>query len=144
MNAGTFGRAVVAGGAYFAVAFGAGFCMALVRIPFLEPRLGARWAELIEMPFMLAVISFGARWIVRRFAVPPAAPSRLGVGFVGLALMLAAEFGLVLPLRGMTIERYFASRDPVSATAYYLLLALFAFLPWLLAVLPPRRSPRRN
>jgi hypothetical protein len=111
--------------------FGAGFCLAFIRIPFLEPRLGARWAELIEAPAMLAVIVWASRGMVRRFAVAPAAAPRLVMGLVALACMLAAEFGLVLALRGMTIEQYFATRDPVSGTVYYLMLLVFALLPYL-------------
>ena len=130
-------RTGAAGLAYFAFVFGAGFCLALIRIPILEPRFGSRWAELVEMPFMLVAILLAARWVVRRFSVPPAAGERLGMGFLALACMLAAEFGLVLSLRGMTIGQYFATRDPVSGTAYYLALAAFALLPLALARLKP-------
>lgn len=119
--------------AYFALAFGAGFCLAFIRIPILEPRLGARWAELIETPFMLVAILLAARGVVSRFAVPPTAGARLGMGLLALACMLIAEFGLVLALRGMTIDQYFATRDPVSGTVYYLALAVFALLPLVLA-----------
>jgi hypothetical protein len=132
------GRAVGAGVAYFAIVFGAGFALALIRIPFLEPRLGARWAELAELPVMLVVITLAAGWVVRRFAIAPRWADRAILGAVALALMLAAEFGLVLSLRGMTIGDYFASRDPVSGTAYYLALAYFALAP---AVLRGRRRP---
>jgi hypothetical protein len=131
-------RAVGAGIAYFAIVFGAGFALAFVRIPLLEPRLGSRWAELAELPVMLVVITLAAGWVVRRFAVAPRWPDRVTLGLVALALMLAAEFGLVLSLRGMTIGDYFASRDPVSGTAYYLALAYFALAP---AVLKGRPRP---
>jgi len=131
MNDNGLRGALVAGAVYFAVTFGAGFCLAFVRIPFLEPRFGARWAELIEMPFMLVVIVLACRWTVRRFAIPPGAGARLAMGFSALAFMLAAEFGLVLALRDMTITRYFETRDPVSGTVYYLMLLLFAVLPHL-------------
>ena len=46
--------------------------------------------------------------------------------------MLAFEFGFVRRLRGLTIAEYFATRDPVSGTVYYLSLALFALFPLLL------------
>lgn len=122
-------RALIASVVYFALTFGAGFCFALIRIPFLEPRLGSRWAELIELPAMIVVIVFACRWTLRRLAVPPNAGARLVMGSAALALMLTAEFGLVLSLRGMTIEQYFATRDPVSGAAYYLSLLFFAALP---------------
>jgi hypothetical protein len=53
---------------YFGAVFGAGFFLALIRIPLLVPRFGVRAAELIEMPIMLMVIYFAARWIVHRAA----------------------------------------------------------------------------
>jgi hypothetical protein len=125
------------GALYFALVFGAGFLLGPIRILWLEPRVGTRWAELTEAPIMLVVMLLAARWIGRRFGVPRTPSVRLGMGFVALALMLVAEFGLVLSLRGMTIEQYFATRDPVSGTVYYAMLLLFALLPYLYA----RRGP---
>jgi len=66
-------------------------------------------------------------------AIPPAAASRLGMGFLALALLLATEFALVLKLRGMSISDYLANRDPVSGTAYYAMLGVFALMPAILA-----------
>jgi hypothetical protein len=121
------------GALYFALVFGAGFLLGPIRILWLEPRVGTRWAELTEAPIMLVVMLLAARWTVRRFGVPRTPSDRLGMGFVALTLMLGAEFGLVLSLRGMTIEQYFATRDPVSGTVYYAMLLLFALLPYLYA-----------
>ncbi len=55
------------------------------------------------------------------------------MGFVALGLLLVAEFTLVLWLRGLTIREYLASRDPLSGTVYYLMLAMFAIMPLLVA-----------
>jgi hypothetical protein len=76
---------------------------------------------------------FAARWIVRRFAVPAASSSRLAMGVIALGLMLFAEFGLVLWLRHLSLRDYFATRDPVSGSVYYLVLLLFALMPLILA-----------
>jgi hypothetical protein len=46
--------------------------------------------------------------------------------------MLGAELTLVLALRGLTIRQYLSSRDPVSGTAYYVSLGVFALLPLIL------------
>jgi type IV secretory pathway TrbD component len=51
------------------------------------------------------------------------------MGAIGLALLLAAEFGLVLWLRGLSVREYLATRDPVSGTVYYLMLVVFAIMP---------------
>lgn len=115
-----------AGILYFALVLGP------FRILWLVPRFGIRLAELMETPIMLVVVILAARWVVRRFTLPPTF-SRLGVGFIALGLLLAAEFTLVLRLRGLTIAEYLASRDPVSGTAYYAMLGVFAVMPLLVA-----------
>ncbi len=102
-----------------------------IRILWAVPRFGTRMAELMETPIMFVVIIFAARWIVRRLAVPSAPSSRMGMGCIALGLLLLAEFTLVLWLRGLTISEYLASRDPVSGTAYYVMLGVFAILPLL-------------
>lgn len=120
-----------AGVLYFAIVFGTGFVLGPIRVLWLVPRFGTRMAELMEMPIMLVVMTFSAQWIVRRLAVPSAPLSRLGMGCVALLLVLFAEFTLVLWLRGLTITEYFATRDPVSGTVYYMMLGVFAIMPLL-------------
>lgn len=122
-------RLLAAAFAYFALAFGAGFALAPIRLLWLVPRIGTRAAELVELPFMLAVTWLAARFVTLRFRVPQARAQRLAVGFLAAALLLAAEFTLVLRLRGLTLEEYFATRDPVSGTAYYVAVLLLALMP---------------
>lgn len=122
-----------AGALYFALVFGAGFILGTIRVPWLVPRFGARIAELMEAPLMLAVTIAAARWLVRRLAVPRTPGKRLGMGFVALGLLLLAEFSLVLWLRGMTISDYFEGRDPVAGAVYYVMLLVFAAMPLLVA-----------
>jgi uncharacterized protein YqgC (DUF456 family) len=116
---------------YFALTFGAGFALGTVRVLWLAPQVGARTAELVETPFMLVVSYFAARWVVRRFRVPPAAAARALVGLIALACLLAVEFTVVLWLRGLTVGEWIASRDPVSGAVYGLSLVLFASMPLL-------------
>jgi hypothetical protein len=80
---------------------------------------------------MLVVTILAAKWVVRRLAVPFKLSNRLGMGCLALALMLVAEFGLVLWLRGVSIREYLANRDPVSGTVYYIMLGVFAAMPLL-------------
>jgi len=82
---------------------------------------------------MFLVTIVAARWFVRRLTVPYTLFSRLGVGCVALGLLLVAEFTIVLWLRGLSISEYFASRDPVSGTVYYVMLGVFAIMPLLVA-----------
>lgn len=118
---------------YFAIVFGAGFLLALIRIPWLVPRFGARIAELIEMPIMLLVIFFAARWMVRHRLAAATKATRLAVGVIALSLLLLTEFSLVLWLQGLSLHEAIAQRDPVSGAAYALSLVVFALMPLLVA-----------
>lgn len=120
-----------AGVLYFAAVFGAGFVLGPIRILWVVPRLGTRVAELLEAPIMLVVTIVAARWIVRKFAVPPTPSSRLGMGGIALCLMLIAEFTFVAWLRGLSVRDYIAGRDPVAGTVYYAMLGVFAIMPLL-------------
>ena len=125
-------RGVAAGVLYFALVFGAGFALGACRVLWLGPRVGERTAELLEMPIMLVVVIASARWLTRCLAVPPAPRQRLAMGGTALLLMLGAKIGLVLQLRGMSFTDYLATRDPVTGTAYYAMLVVFAAMPlWL-------------
>jgi hypothetical protein len=126
-------RTIEAGVLYFALVFAAGFVLGTIRTLSVVPRIGTRKAELMETPIMLVVTIVIARWVVLRFAVPSVPSARLGMGGIALVLLLVAEFGLVLWLRGQTIREYFASRDPVAGTVYYLMLLMFAIIPLLVA-----------
>ena len=64
-------RTIKGGLEYFALVFGTGFVLGVLRVSFLVPRLGERLAELAEMPLMLAVILFAALHVTREFAIPP-------------------------------------------------------------------------
>jgi hypothetical protein len=122
-----------AGVLYFALVFGAGFVLGTIRTLWIVPRVGTRTAELMETPLMLVVTIVAARWTVLRLALPSVPSARLGMGGIALVLLLVAEFTLVLWLRGLTIREYLASRDPVAGTVYYVMLAVFAIMPLLVA-----------
>ncbi len=118
-----------AGVLYFALVFGAGFVLGTIRTLWVVPHFGTRRAELMEMPIMLAATIVAARWTVQRLSVPMIWTARLEMGCMALVLMLIAEFGFVLWIRGLSIKKYFATRDRVSGAAYYLLLMVFAIMP---------------
>ena len=122
-----------AGLLYFAIVFGAGFALGTIRVLLSVPRVGTRTAELIETPVMILVSFIAARWVVRRFAVPPTATQRIAMGLLALGLLLDAEFTFVLWLQGLTISEYLAGRDPVAGTAYLVALGVFAVMPLFVA-----------
>jgi hypothetical protein len=117
---------------YFAMVLGTGFILGVIRVPFLVPRIGERYAELLEMPIMFAVIVFSARHIIKRFKLSRILAVRLQVGFTALALTIAAELILAAVLQSQSVAEFIASRDPVSGSAYVLLLLVYALMPSLL------------
>ncbi len=117
---------------YFLLVFGAGFALGTGRVLFLLPLLGERAAELLEMPLMLAVIVAAARWLVRH-KLDDRLSSALSVGFIAMGFVLLADLAVGMWLRGMSPAEVFLNRDPVSGTAYYVVLLLFAFMPAVLA-----------
>ena len=120
---------------YFAIVFGVGFLLGIVRVLGLEPRVGARWAELAEAPVMLAAIVLSARFVVRRFPAAHRA-SYLVSGGIALLLLVVVELSVVLGIRGLSFGDYFAERDAVAGSVYALMLLIFAAMPWLLGGRP--------
>ena len=126
-------KPITAGLVYFLLVFVAGFALGTLRVLFLVPVLSERYAELLEMPVMLGVIYFAARFVVHRFLASgggTSARSALLTGLFALVLLLGAEFGLVLYLRGISLRQYFNERDPIAGAAYYLSLVVFLFAPY--------------
>ncbi len=111
-------RILRAGFVYFLMVFGAGFALALIRIPFLVPRFGVRTAELIEAPVMLLVILWSSRYLARRNA-PLGRLARLAAGCTAFVLLVAAELGVASFLGARSPSDYLASRlqplgDPIE------------------------------
>ncbi len=120
-----------AGSTYFALVFGAGFLLGLIRVPYLVPRVGERVAELLEAPVMLVVIFFASRYVVRRFSLTSSARHSVAAGLLALAFLLAAELSLTAILQGGSVAGYISRRDPISGSVYLASLILYALLPWL-------------
>ncbi len=113
---------------YFGLVFGAGFALGTVRVLWLVPRLGARGAELIEFPFMAAVLVASSAWMVRHYPLSPR--QFLQAGVLAAALLQLLEFALVAPLQGRTPLEAILAKDPLTGTIYYALQVVFALLPW--------------
>ena len=125
---------------YFAMVFGAGFVLGVLRVSFLVPRLGERWSELIEMPLMLGVTVFAAIMLFQKRLADFSAAELLTIGVLALSVLVFFEIGLVIGLRGISIPEYVAEKDPVSGVVYLVMLLIFALMPWFVC----RMSYRRN
>jgi hypothetical protein len=122
-------KTICAGLVYFAIVLGTGFVLGVVRVPFLVPRIGERWAELAEMPIMGATIFFAAGYILRRFPDIHLRSRALAAGLLALALAVCAELGLAVFLQSQTLAEYLGSRDKVSGSVYLAMLVAFALMP---------------
>jgi hypothetical protein len=130
---------------YFLLVFGAGFALGTARVLLVAPAIGSRAAELLETPLMVAIVAFVARRVTRRYAQWLYGPAWLHVGLLACGLMLAADIGVGVMLRDMTVREALFERDPLAGTAYYLALGYLALAPWLAAraqrrMLPPAQS----
>ncbi len=114
---------------YFALVMGAGFLLGTVRVPFLVPRIGERWAELAEMPIMAVVIFYSAGYVLKRYPNVRSHGQSLIVGLLALTLSVGAELGLAIVLQNQTLAELIASRDKISGSVYLALLVVFALMP---------------
>jgi hypothetical protein len=136
-------RIITAALSYFALAFGAGFLLGILRVALLVPRIGVRDAELIEMPVMGLAVFLAARFVTRRWRFTSAPWPRAAMGLIALGLLLGAELCLVVVIQDQTLGEYIRARDPVSGSVYLVMLAVYAAMPWLLAR-PALRSGARS
>jgi len=120
-----------AGTIYFLVVVGTEFVLEVIHLQVVALHVGERLAEMLEIPNVLLATIIGARWIVDRFTLPPLPGIRLGVGLVALMLLLIAEGTVILPLHGLTVREYFATRDSVVGVAPLGALGVLTVMPFL-------------
>jgi hypothetical protein len=120
---------VKASALYFALTFAAGWMLGPIREFWVIPRLGRTAGFLLEAPLMLVVSFLVARWIVRRFAVPSAVPTRALMGLVALGMLLIAEFLGTWGLRGLSPTEYLASLRSLPGAVTVAAYLLFATMP---------------
>ena len=125
----TMSKTLQASLVYFAIVLGTGFMLGVLRVSFLVPLIGERWAELAEMPFMAIVIFISAGHIRRRFPEIGQPSWSLVAGVLALVLTVATELTLATILQDRTLAEYIATRDKVSGSVYIALLVIFAIMP---------------
>jgi hypothetical protein len=136
----TIGSVLRIATAYAVMVFGAGFVLGSIRVLVVVPRIGARAAELLELPLMIVASFLAAGWVNRQLAAGDPFARRLAVGAIALVVLLAAEAVTGVALRGLSLPDALVNPDPISGPLYYFSLALFAVLPALRAW--GRRSAR--
>lgn len=89
--------------------------------------------QLMEMPLMLIVIVLAASWLNQHLGDVKGSLTQLWIGLGALSLLIIAELGVGVFLRGLSPMEALVNRDPVSGTVYYLLLGILALMPWFIS-----------
>jgi hypothetical protein len=108
-------RSFVAGLAYFAAVFAAGFVLGTVRVLLLAPVVGESLAVAVELPIMLSLSWVACKGIAKRFQVPSDLPSRAWMGGSAFGLLMVAEMGVSLFMFGRPFSAHLAHYREVPA-----------------------------
>ncbi|EXJ69229.1 uncharacterized protein A1O5_07265 [Cladophialophora psammophila CBS 110553] len=136
---------------YFSLVFLSGVILGSIRVPYLQPLIGARYAELFEMPIMLIIIWQAAQvtvWNLESGQKQPKgswwknglrfmASTPVLVGVLALVWLLAVELGtsVVAQVSWGTgswwdgIVQYFTGRDVVAGPVFGMVLLAYAAMP---------------
>ena len=123
--------ALRAGLVYFALIFAAGFLLGTLRVFVVLPHLGPTIAVLIELPVILAICWFAAKWIIEKLAVPAVAADRLLMGAIAFVLLMLAETVLAAAGVGQMLVgdlTILATPQGVIGLAGQMFFALFPYL----------------
>ena len=124
-------RALVAGAAYFALVYAAGFALGPLRELLVGPLTGRALAVLVEAPFLVAAMWLAAQFAVRRLTVPADTTSRAAMGFLAFVLLMVAEAALAAVLRGWSLGRWLGHIVTDEGLLSLGLFLLFAAMPML-------------
>ncbi len=121
-------RVVRAALAYFVAVFAVGFVLGVVREGIVRPRFGTLGAIAMEAPAMLLACWWAARWLVGRFGVA-ARGARWRMGALAFGLLMVAELGGSLVLRGMAPGAWLAHFATAPGALSLALFLAFAVMP---------------
>ncbi|ETI20376.1 hypothetical protein G647_08411 [Cladophialophora carrionii CBS 160.54] len=130
---------------YFTLVFLAGLVLDSVRLPYLQPLLGARYAELLETPLMIFIIWHAAQITVWNLDLDlgsmPKQSARwwstmpLTIGLMSLTWLVTVEVGIMTILYDNwlwdALKLYFLQRDLVAGSVSGFVLLAYALMPWI-------------
>jgi hypothetical protein len=121
-------KILVAAALYFAIVFGVGFLVGPVRVFYVEPRVGATVAVLLEAPILLVAMVVGAK-IVLRWINVSRRTALFAIGVVALFMQQAADIAVGVLLRGMSIGDHMRQFSTPEGMIYGMLLLAFTLMP---------------
>lgn len=101
--------ALRAGFVYFALIISAGLILGMLRVFVLLPRMAPSITVLIELPVILVICWFAAKWVVENFAVPAVFADRLVMGASAFVFLMLAELSLAMVSFYRTLTGYLTS-----------------------------------
>lgn len=129
---------------YFILVFSIGFLCGAVRVPFLQPLLGDRHAQLVETPVMFMAIWKSAHFIVEQLhtpnfwtkdAIPTSALERLSIGLLATIMLLIVEAVGSSWTKGWSgVVEWVRDRDPIAGAFYFALVGIFFVAPSLITL----------
>ena len=122
-------RAAAAGGAYFALAFAAGFLLGSIRVLIIIPRIGEAAAVGLELPIMLALSWIVCRRLIARFDVAAMLTPRLVMGGLAFGILMLAEIGVSTLVLGRTVSEHFEQYRKLLALLGLAMQIAFAMFP---------------
>jgi hypothetical protein len=99
-------QSIIAGLAYFALVFAAGFVLGVMRTGLVAPLLGDTLAVALELPIILAIAWMACRWLTRRLAVPARLVPRAAMGTTAFILLMGGEATISLLLAGRSLDEH--------------------------------------
>lgn len=106
MGSRTIFRSAIAGLAYCAAVFAAGFALGALRVALLTPAFGETFAVMLELPVMLTVSWVASSWIVAWRDVPAKVADRLVMGGAAFAVLMVAEIGVSVFVFGRSLSEH--------------------------------------
>lgn len=107
----------------------AAFALGTVREFLVTPAVGLTDALLIEMPVMMVVSYFAARFVLDRTPEAKTPGDRLFVGCAAFMLLIMAEEAMTRILQGISIFTLWADFEPLAVIANIVGLGLFMLMP---------------
>jgi hypothetical protein len=132
-------RSFLAGVAYFAIVFAAGFILGTVRVLGGEPFVEALAAVALETPFILGVSWVASGFLTRRLSVAPMLFGRVLMGACAFVFLMAAELSLSTAAFGRSAGEFAAGLLEPTGLLGVSAQVVFAALPALRLIGMQRR-----
>ena len=114
---------------YFLILFAVGFVLGALRVLVTAPLMNENLATMLELPVILTISWVVCAWLVRYFHIPAILHTRIIMGGLALALLLAAETLLGVIGFGLSIHEQVARYQQTAPMLGLMAQILFALFP---------------